>query len=100
MSYLGPEANFRLLFNELLENKEHFDSHGFITEVSGKESSFQADPASWLMNGIEDYQREIIFFRHHLELCNTGISKLTWFCSSASGEISERVSTGLHSLLQ
>lgn len=78
MSYLGPEANFRLLFKELLENKEHYDSHGFITEVSGKESSFQADPASWLMNGIEDYQREMTFFRTHCALCNTGISKLTW----------------------
>lgn len=32
MSYLGPEANFRLLFNELLENKVHYDSNGFTIE--------------------------------------------------------------------
>lgn len=42
------------------------------------------------MNGTEDYQREMTFFRSHLELCNTGISKPTWFCYSAVGK-SQRV---------
>lgn len=34
------------------------------------------------MNDTEDYQREMTFFRRHLQLCDTGISKLPWFCSS------------------
>lgn len=50
MSYLGPEANFRLLFNELLENKVHYDSNGYTIEVSGKENSFkQILQAVWRM---------------------------------------------------
>jgi len=40
MSYQGPEANFTLLFNELLENKVHYDSNGFTVQVSAKECSF------------------------------------------------------------
>lgn len=36
MSCLGTEANFRLLFYELLENTVHDDSNGFTIKVSGK----------------------------------------------------------------
>lgn len=60
-----------------------------------KGESFLSRPCKLSNEWYRRLWEKLYFFRSHLELYNTIISKLTWFCKSTRREVSESAPTDL-----